>query len=74
MSYYICPLHTLWTLFIYAGLGIARKMNDTTVGIFIKIFLLLGIVVFIWDVPGVWEAVFGPFFLVSFLQESFEAR
>eukprot|EP00298_Acanthocystis_sp_HF-20_P013371 c20317_g1_i2.p1 GENE.c20317_g1_i2~~c20317_g1_i2.p1 ORF type:complete len:357 (-),score=77.85 c20317_g1_i2:54-1124(-) len=61
MCYYICPLHTLWTLFIYVGLGVKKNMNSTKLGITIKFILLFASVYIIWDIEGVWDIVFTPF-------------
>jgi len=61
MCYYICPLHTLWTLCIYVGLGLGRTWNKTFIGICAKFVLLFLFVVLVFEVPGVWDKVFGPF-------------
>eukprot|EP00301_Raphidiophrys_heterophryoidea_P008437 c13130_g1_i2.p1 GENE.c13130_g1_i2~~c13130_g1_i2.p1 ORF type:complete len:601 (+),score=144.35 c13130_g1_i2:64-1866(+) len=61
MCYYICPLHTLWTLCIYVGLGLGRSWNRTFFGICAKFVLLTGFVVVVFEIPGVWDVVFGPF-------------
>ena len=29
MLYYICPMHTIFTVFVYASLGIASHLNKT---------------------------------------------
>jgi N-acetylneuraminate 9-O-acetyltransferase len=36
MLYYICPMHTLWFLSVYAMMAIAPGMNLTNTGICIK--------------------------------------
>ena len=36
MLYYICPMHTLFTIFVYAALALGSKYNAHTSGILIK--------------------------------------
>jgi len=49
MLYYICPMHTLYTIMVYAALGIWKSGNDHSWGIWLKIFGSLGIVVGCWE-------------------------
>lgn len=34
--YYICPMHTLFTVFVYASLAIAPQLNQKNVWIWVK--------------------------------------
>jgi N-acetylneuraminate 9-O-acetyltransferase len=36
MLYYICPMHTIYTVAVYAALGIASRFNKHTFGIMCK--------------------------------------
>ena len=36
MLYYICPMHTLFTVFVYATLALGQKYNAHSAGILIK--------------------------------------
>ena len=36
MLYYICPMHTIFTLIIYAVLGIGSKYNSSDLGLAVK--------------------------------------
>ena len=36
MLYYICPMHTLFTIFVYATLALGQKYNAHTAGIMVK--------------------------------------
>eukprot|EP00899_Mesostigma_viride_P000312 jgi/Mesvir1/10281/Mv07825-RA.1 len=67
MLYYICPMHTAFTLLVFAALALGSKYNYTHLGIFLKLAALLGLVYVIWDLPGVFEKLFGPLdFLVGY--------
>ena len=36
MLYYICPMHTIFTVFVYACLALGAKYNATSTGIWLK--------------------------------------
>jgi N-acetylneuraminate 9-O-acetyltransferase len=36
MLYYICPMHTLFTIAVYAVLAIGNQFNQYTLGIIVK--------------------------------------
>lgn len=63
--YYICPMHTIFTLFIYGILGVMSAQNSTNVGVAFKIGVCVLLVIFLWETPGVFKTVFRPleFFL-----------
>ena len=59
--YYICPMHTLFTLFVYFSLLIFKEHNTSTNMIVAKMVILIVLVYVIWEVPGVFTVLFKPF-------------
>jgi len=61
MLYYICMLHTTFTVIIYGLLGIMQEQNYSAVGMRLKFVVILGVIFLIWDVPGVFPVLWAPF-------------
>ncbi|GAX80624.1 hypothetical protein CEUSTIGMA_g8059.t1 [Chlamydomonas eustigma] len=61
MLYYICPMHTIFTVLVYGCLAIAPQYNQSNAVIFIKMLLCVAFVVLCWDIKPVFYALWKPF-------------
>ena len=61
MLYYICPMHTVYTVFVYATLAIFPKLNDNRWYLFGKIVGSFVFICVVWDIKSVFYTVWRPF-------------
>lgn len=61
MLYYICPMHTLYTVMVYAALALWRSGNDSAWGIWTKMAACVGLVVGVWEFKFVFYTIWRPF-------------
>ncbi|EFJ45254.1 hypothetical protein VOLCADRAFT_106065 [Volvox carteri f. nagariensis] len=61
MLYYICPMHTIFTVFVYLALAIAPQLNVNHGWLFVKILLCFAFIFVTWDLKFVFYAIWSPF-------------
>jgi hypothetical protein len=68
-------LHTTFTVIIYGTLAVLPKLNHDFTGIRIKFVLMSAAIVFIWNVPGVFDVLWYPLFpLLNYKEDMHEWR
>ncbi|PSC75701.1 CAS1 domain-containing 1 [Micractinium conductrix] len=67
MLYYICPMHTLFTILVYAALAIGSRYNKSDLAIWLKIGACFLTVFILWDLKFIFYALWTPFmFLMGY--------
>eukprot|EP00040_Diaphanoeca_grandis_P022023 m.117824 g.117824 ORF g.117824 m.117824 type:complete len:501 (+) comp28608_c0_seq1:94-1596(+) len=58
--YYICPMHTLWFLSVWILMAVKSEWNESAKLVWLKFAIYFVIVAFIWEIPEVFDFVWGP--------------
>jgi N-acetylneuraminate 9-O-acetyltransferase len=67
MLYYICPMHTVFTMLVYGALATASNLNDSRPWMITKLLACLVGVVVVWDIKRVFYSLWAPLgFLVGY--------
>ncbi|GFR46084.1 hypothetical protein Agub_g7569 [Astrephomene gubernaculifera] len=61
MLYYICPMHTIFTVFVYLALAIAPQVNKSNGWLLFKIAMCFVFIFVTWDIKSVFYAIWRPF-------------
>ncbi|GLC37059.1 hypothetical protein PLESTB_001396100 [Pleodorina starrii] len=60
MLYYICPMHTIFTVFVYGALAIAPQLNNHHGWLLVKILLCAAFIFVTWDIKPVFYVLWSP--------------
>lgn len=61
MLYYICPMHTLFTVLVYATLAVGGRRNRASAGfVWAKIAIVLALAAVVWETPGLFDLLWRP--------------
>jgi N-acetylneuraminate 9-O-acetyltransferase len=63
MLYYICPMHTLFTVMVYAALGLWRKGLDSATGVWLKLAGCVVVTAVVWEYKAVFYVLWRPFLI-----------
>jgi hypothetical protein len=67
MLYYICPMHTLYTVFVYGSLALAPGLNKSPGWLAAKMVACFAAVALMWEIKPVFYALWRPLaFLVGY--------
>eukprot|EP01059_Diplonema_ambulator_P034590 TRINITY_DN783_c1_g1_i1.p1 TRINITY_DN783_c1_g1~~TRINITY_DN783_c1_g1_i1.p1 ORF type:complete len:532 (+),score=201.95 TRINITY_DN783_c1_g1_i1:36-1631(+) len=60
MLYYICPMHTIWTIAVYIVLLIGKDFNTNNFVVLFKIVGSLALVTFLWSSQSLFYTMWSP--------------